>query len=180
MADIKKHRMRVESIFLQTLRESKSVEAACKAAQISRASAARWRLADTGFAQRWRDAYEAGTDRLEDVSIELGTVGFVRRRDITRRIARNGETIETIVEHRDISENHLAMQLKARRPDKYRERVTTEHTGKDGGPIQTVDLTRLSDDQLERLAEILGSATQAPGATPLAIVDQRRKVPALN
>lgn len=31
-----------------------------------------------------------------------------------------------------------------------------EHTGAGGGPIQTVDLTRLSEDELDRLETILG------------------------
>lgn len=31
-----------------------------------------------------------------------------------------------------------------------------EHTGAGGGPIQTVDLTRLSEDELDRLEAILG------------------------
>ncbi|KEA07133.1 terminase small subunit [Rhizobium rhizogenes] len=32
-----------------------------------------------------------------------------------------------------------------------------EHTGKGGGPIQTVDLSKLSDDEFNRLEAILGS-----------------------
>lgn len=32
-----------------------------------------------------------------------------------------------------------------------------EHTGRNGGPIQTVDLTKLSDDEFNRLEAILGS-----------------------
>jgi hypothetical protein len=37
-----------------------------------------------------------------------------------------------------------------------------QHTGANGGPIQTVDLTKLSDDELSRLESIIG---------PLAVDD---------
>ena len=33
---------------------------------------------------------------------------------------------------------------------------SVQHTGPGGGPIQTVDLTKLSDDELDRLESILG------------------------
>jgi hypothetical protein len=42
-------------------------------------------------------------------------------------------------------------QMKNRFRDDYRERVDLEHTGKDGGPIETretIDLAKLSDDEL--------------------------------
>jgi hypothetical protein len=47
-----------------------------------------------------------------------------------------------------------------------------QHTGAGGGPIQTVDLTGVSDDDLRRLNEVLGVVTDAgagrdaPGADP--------------
>lgn len=42
--------------------------------------------------------------------------------------------------------------MAARFPKDWREVKGTELTGKDGGPIQTTDVTRLSDDELQRLA----------------------------
>ena len=38
----------------------------------------------------------------------------------------------------------------------------TEHTGVNGGPIETVDLTRLTDEQLQQLDKLLGVAQLAP------------------
>ena len=38
-----------------------------------------------------------------------------------------------------------------------------QHTGKDGGPIQYVDLTTVSDDDLKRLEHVLGALAH-PGA----------------
>jgi hypothetical protein len=47
--------------------------------------------------------------------------------------------------------------LKNRRPDLWRDRVQNEHSGPDGGPIQTsskLDISGLSDEQLKALAAI--------------------------
>jgi hypothetical protein len=41
--------------------------------------------------------------------------------------------------------------LKNRRPDQWRDRQALELTGTNGGPIQTIDATRLSDDALRQI-----------------------------
>ncbi len=47
------------------------------------------------------------------------------------------------------------MLLKARRPEKYKERQSHEHSGPNGGPIQVANMT---DDELDaRLMELLGA-----------------------
>lgn len=46
-------------------------------------------------------------------------------------------------------------------PKKYGTKVEAEISGKDGGPIQHVDLSRLSDKQLDTLEEILSVGTVA-------------------
>lgn len=43
-------------------------------------------------------------------------------------------------------------------PKKYGDKVALEHTGKDGGPIQTYDLSKVPDDKLAQLQEILEQA----------------------
>ena len=42
----------------------------------------------------------------------------------------------------------------------------TEHTGVNGGPIKTVDLTRLTDEQLQQLDKLLGVAQPAAPPEP--------------
>lgn len=42
-----------------------------------------------------------------------------------------------------------------RKPKVYGDKVQTELTGRDGGPIQTIDLTQLSDADLDRLQSII-------------------------
>ena len=51
-------------------------------------------------------------------------------------------------------------------PKKYGDRTQLEHTGRDGGPIQYQDLSKLSDeelDQLERLSAKISSAGGGQG-----------------
>jgi hypothetical protein len=45
--------------------------------------------------------------------------------------------------------------LKNRQRWKWRDRQEHEHTGKDGGPIETVSLVKYSDEQLDQLERIL-------------------------
>lgn len=52
--------------------------------------------------------------------------------------------------------NGLKWSAGKRQPKKYGEKVTTEHTGPDGGPIQYAEL---SDDEIERrIARLTGQA----------------------
>jgi hypothetical protein len=48
--------------------------------------------------------------------------------------------------------------MAARFPEDWRENSRHEHTGANGGPIQTVDLSQVSDADLDRLEKILGGA----------------------
>jgi hypothetical protein len=50
-----------------------------------------------------------------------------------------------------------------------------EHTGRDGGPLQTFDLTHASDDDLKRLEAFIGPLAIAAGsdAGPRASGDQK-------
>ena len=43
----------------------------------------------------------------------------------------------------------------------YGDKATHEHTGANGGPIQTVDLSKVSDDDLKRLEHVLGATLLA-------------------
>jgi hypothetical protein len=113
--------------FLTKLADGDSVTAACKAAGMSRVTAYEWRNTDEQFKKDWDDALEAGTDTLEDVA--------------KKRAKRQSDTL-------------LIFLLKARRPDKYKDRVSNEHHGPNGGPIQTQDVSALDDltSRMDRLA----------------------------
>jgi hypothetical protein len=56
--------------------------------------------------------------------------------------------------------------LERRHPTRWRRHQVTELTGKDGGPIRTeqgpaLDLSKLNDDELQRLEELCERATEA-------------------
>jgi len=94
-----------------------SVSNACRAQGISRQTYYRWRDEDEAFAAAADHALEQGTDLLED-----------KARD---RAARTSDTL-------------MIFLLKARRPDKYREKSTVEHTGPEGAPL-TIQLAARPD-----------------------------------
>lgn len=99
---------RAVELFLKVLRETCNVSEGCRAAGIARSTSYKWRGEDPEFAAAWDDAEEEATDALEKVA---------RERAI------------------DSSDRMLEILLKAHRPNKFKDRVQTEHTGKDGVPL---------------------------------------------
>ncbi len=109
--------------FLAALGEGLSVAGAAKLAGVGRQTVYDWRKRDGEFAAAWDDAIETGTDNLEDEA---------RRRPMS--------TSDTL----------MIFLLKARRPDKYKERRASELSGPGGGPIRTEwDFSHLSDEEFE-------------------------------
>ena len=102
MANRTKNTPKKRALFLGALTEGASVTAACDRAVITRRTVYVWRAADPEFAAAWDDAIEAGTDALED---------------------------EALRRAKDKSDTLLIFLLKARRPEKYKDRVSTEHSG---------------------------------------------------
>ncbi len=93
--------------FITALAGGSTVTAACKAGRMAKQTAYDWRQRDEDFAVRWADAVEEGTDALED--------------EAHRR------AMET-------SDSLLMFLLKARRPDKFRDKVAVEHSGQIATP----------------------------------------------
>lgn len=109
------------------LAETCNVSEAARAAGIGRQTAYDWREADESFAAAWIEAEQAAADALEREAWRRGVDG------IDKPIVYQGK----ITDHcREYSDRMLELLLKAHRPEKFRERVTTEHTGPDGGPIK--------------------------------------------
>ncbi len=115
-------------VFLDKLRNSGNVRASCKAASIPRSTVYDWRDKWVTFAGEWDDAIDDACDILEGVAWKRAV---------------------------ESSDRLLMFLLKAHRPDKFKERTSTEVTGKDGGAI-TVGVTHIDDaieQELARLAE---------------------------
>ena len=102
--DTRKARRNWKKPFLDTLRNSANVRAACQAAVISRQSAYEARRKDAKFAAQWDEALEDACDVLE---------------------ARAWKRAE-------VSDPILMFLLKAHRPNKYSERIKQEITGANG------------------------------------------------
>ena len=81
-----------EAKFISALRAGKSIAAAARAAGVGRRTVYDWRDRDAAFAARWDEAWDVGTDHLEDLALKGAEQG---------------------------SERLLLALLKARRPDRY-------------------------------------------------------------
>jgi hypothetical protein len=94
-----------------------SISAACRSARISRNAYYDWLKDEAEFAADVADAIEAGTDLLEDSATNQ---------------AIDGNTAL------------MALLLKARRPEKYKDRFEQQHTGPNGTPL-TITIAERSD-----------------------------------
>ena len=107
--------------FLGVLQAGMSVSKACKVAKLPRRTAYDWRESDALFAQAWDDAVEAGTDALEDEAVRRAKNGWLKP------VYQGGKKVGTIQE---FSDTLLIFSLKARRPQKFRDNVALDVTGK--------------------------------------------------
>ena len=108
------------------------MDLAAKAAKIDRASHYYWLREDADYAKRFEQAKEQIAQQLEDEAIRRAYEGV--EKPIT--VAGEREVI------REYSDTLLIFLLKGARPEKYRERASFEHTGKDGKPLIDVASVR--------------------------------------
>jgi hypothetical protein len=100
--------------FLAALEKTANVSRACQTARIPRRSVYDWREADEEFAKAWEEALERGTDALEDEAIRRAHQG------VLKPVYQGGKKVGTI---REYSDTLLIFMLKARRPEKFKERI---------------------------------------------------------
>lgn len=131
--------------FLDALADTCNVTKSCEIANIPRISAYNWRNHIPEFAAAWEEAKKVGVERLEDEATRRATEG-----DEDVRYDKDGNIIGVT---RKYSDTLLIFLLKGAKPDKYRERVSSEISGPGGKPIQIDDKTAA-----EKLQAILGAA----------------------
>jgi hypothetical protein len=112
--------------FLSALEDSGRVDLACKAAGIARQTAYRHRQEDPEFAAQWDASKAVAIELLEDEAFRRAYEGT------EKPVYQRGVLVGGIQEY---SDTLLIFLLKAHKPDKYRETVRQEHTGKDGEPL---------------------------------------------
>jgi hypothetical protein len=119
-----------------------------------------WMEQDAAFSSAIARAREVGFDALAAQCLEIAEDGS---HDYKHKKRANGEEYEEFdSEHVQRSKLRIETRLKLLAkwdPKRYGDKVALEHTGKDGGPIETRDLSKLSDDKLATLEAILAEAT---------------------
>jgi len=118
-----------------------------------------WRKSDPEYDKAFAALRERVTDLLEDEAFRRAVEGVEEP-----LIGRIGKDQDGVVHHAvRYSDTLLAILLKGNRPDIYRERH--ELTGKDGGPIETHELTE--SERAAGIAAIFDAArARATGSAP--------------
>ena len=146
---------------LASLAKYGNISKACADAHVGRTTFYQRRDADKDFADRAAEALETATDALELEARRRANNGVERKKFDKGQPIIDPETGEQYIE-REYSDTLMIFLLKAHRPDKFRERYSHEHTGKDGKPIASVVYTvedlaaadrELETWQQERLAD---------------------------
>jgi hypothetical protein len=154
--------------FLAAFETCGIVARAATASNVNSRTHRRWVEKDADYAEAFAEASETAADWLEAEAHRRAAEGLVRYRfnSKTGEPLRHPETNEAYYEL-EYSDRLLEMLLRARRPEKFRDRVSQELTGKNGGPIETVEL--LSDEErCERIAALfrIAQARRNAGQLP--------------
>lgn len=115
-----------KALFLAQLRREPNITKAAYAAGYSRQRAYQLRNEDPDFAEQWQEALEESVDLCES---EMHRRAY---RGTLKPVFYLGEKVGAI---REYSDTLAIFLMKAHRPEKYREVVRNEHTGKDGDAI---------------------------------------------
>jgi AcrR family transcriptional regulator len=113
MAELTDKMARKRAKLLTAFGEGLSVAAAAKRAGVGRSTAYEWRSADADFAKAWDEAIEAGTDVLEDEAVRRAVEGT------DEPVFYQGMVCGAV---RRYSDTLLIFMLKARRPEKFKDR----------------------------------------------------------
>lgn len=112
---------------LETLRKGYTPKEAAESAGVSRTAIFDWKRNDPEFAAAWAAAVDEGTDVYEREAYRRGVEGY------DRPVFQGGEEVGKT---REYSDTLLVLSLRGRRPHVYNT-DRHQHTGADGGPIQT-------------------------------------------
>lgn len=116
--------LRARETFIIALAGGASITRSCEAASIGRTTAYEWRDADPAFKALWEEALEAGNDLLEDEARRRAVHGVDKPVVAMGKIARNDDGSVLMI--REYSDTLLALLLKAKKPNEYRERLTQD------------------------------------------------------
>ncbi len=110
--------------FLGALSAGASITAACRSADLGRTTVYGWRASDDDFARSWDEAIEGGTDRLEDEAFRRAHDGVAEPVISGGRQVLDADGAPLVV--RRYSDNLLVTLLKARRPERFKDRLAAD------------------------------------------------------
>lgn len=128
MANRSKRTDRAVETFLEVLRKTCNVSEACRKSKVARRTVYEWRESDEAFAAAWKEAEDEAADGLEREAWRRGVEG------INKPVTYQGVITAT---YKEYSDRMLELLLKAHKPEKFKDRVSAEHSGPNGGPIET-------------------------------------------
>lgn len=128
--------------FCAALAETGIVARACKAIDVSRYTAYKWRDADPDFAASWDKALEIGVTALEDEAHRRAFEGT------DEPVFHQGVTCGSV---RKYSDTLAIFLLKAHSPEKYRENSRVELAG-------NLNVNQMSEDEIRAELAALGVA----------------------
>ena len=146
---------RARDAFMEALDRGMTVSGACKAASMGRSTAYGLRATDVEFAKAWDEAIENGTDVLEDEAFRRACEGVVEPIVSGGRQVLDTEGKPMML--RRYSDTLMVTLLKARRPERFRERSTVESTvtvAADPGPAIRKVLSTLTQEERDVLRGI--------------------------
>ncbi len=117
-------------VFLEALAETGIVSVAAKIAGITRARAYQVRNRDPDFASAWDAAEEEAADRLEAEAWRRAVDGTAEPLVSAGKVVRDDDGAPLAI--RRYSDHLLLALLKARRPERFKDRPTVEHDIADG------------------------------------------------
>jgi hypothetical protein len=163
--------------FLTALRDSGNIRHSCEQARVTRSNVYSRRDNDEAFRAQMSEAIEEATDSLElearrrayhgvDEPViyqgELMGVWVDAAGQVVSKDSTGAKQIPLTI--KKYSDTMLIFLLKGNRPEKYKENVHHEVTGKGGGPIRSKSET--THDISDRLREYLGVIDEAAQGPP--------------
>ncbi len=136
--------------FLDGLAKWGNVTKAARAIGLDRRAAYDIRERDEAFAKAWDAAIEESRDVLEAEAWRRANEGYTEPVVSHGKIVMTPEGSPLLVTK--YSDTLMMALLKGHHPEKYRDRVSTELTGKDGAPLQITAVTVFAQ-LIERLAQ---------------------------
>lgn len=123
--DIRTTKKRQED-FLLAFEELANIKRACEKSKVPRRTFYDW-LENESFKKKYEKSEKIAISVLEDEAYRRAVTGT------NKPVFQGGKKVGSI---KEFSDTLLIVLLKARAPEKYKDRVSNEHSGPNGGPIE--------------------------------------------